>query len=85
MLYSTLFMMAGERAVARSARARRLPLPHVLDAHASRFDLALYVLFFVPGMAALIYSGWGFFDLSYAMNERSSFSRPDRSSGRSRR
>ena len=38
------------------------------------FDLALYVLFFVPGMAALIYSGWGFFDLSYAMNERSSFS-----------
>ena len=41
------------------------------------FDLVLYFLFFLPGMAAFIYSGWlGFVKLSWMMNEHSSFS-PD--------
>jgi TRAP-type mannitol/chloroaromatic compound transport system permease small subunit len=75
MLYGTLFMMAGAYALSRGAHVRgdflyRAFAPRTQAA----VDLALYLLFFVPGMAALIYSGWGFFDLSYMMNERSSFS-----------
>jgi TRAP-type mannitol/chloroaromatic compound transport system permease small subunit len=77
MLYGTLFMMAGAYALSRGAHVRGDFLYRMFSPRTqAAFDLALYVLFFVPGMAALIYSGWGFFDLSYAMNERSSFS-PD--------
>ena len=77
MLYGTLFMMAGAYALSRGAHVRGDFLYRMFSPRTQAgFDLALYVLFFVPGMAALIYSGWGFFDLSYAMNERSSFS-PD--------
>jgi TRAP-type mannitol/chloroaromatic compound transport system permease small subunit len=77
MLYGTLFMMAGAYALSRGAHVRGDFLYRMFSPRTqAAFDLALYVLFFVPGMVALIYSGWGFFDLSYAMNERSSFS-PD--------
>jgi TRAP-type mannitol/chloroaromatic compound transport system permease small subunit len=37
-------------------------------------DLILYFLFFFPGVSALVSSGLGFFELSYAMNEHSAFS-----------
>ena len=75
MLYGTLFMMAGAYALSRGAHVRGDFLYRGFSPRTqAAFDLALYLLFFVPGMAALIYSGWGFFDLSYAMNERSSFS-----------
>ena len=77
MLYGTLFMMAGAYALSRGAHVRGDFLYRMFSPRTqAAFDLALYVLFFVPGMAALIYSGWGFFELSYVMNERSSFS-PD--------
>jgi TRAP-type mannitol/chloroaromatic compound transport system permease small subunit len=77
MLYGTLFMMAGAYALSRGAHVRGDFLYRMFSARTqAALDLALYLLFFVPGMAALIYSGWGFFDLSYAINERSSFS-PD--------
>jgi TRAP-type mannitol/chloroaromatic compound transport system permease small subunit len=75
MLYGTLFMMAGAYALSRGAHVRGDFLYRGFSPRTqAAFDLTLYLLFFVPGMAALIYSGWGFFDLSYAMNERSSFS-----------
>lgn len=77
MLYGTLFMMAGAYALSRGAHVRGDFLYRMFSPRAqAALDLALYVLFFVPGMIALIFSGWGFFDLSYVMNERSSFS-PD--------
>lgn len=77
MLYGTLFMMAGAYALSRGAHIRGDFLYRMFSPRTqAALDLALYVLFFVPGMAALIYSGWRFFDLSYVMNERSSFS-PD--------
>ena len=77
MLYGTLFMMAGAYALSRGAHVRGDFLYRMFSPRTqAALDLALYVLFFVPGMAALIYSGWRFFDLSYVMNERSSFS-PD--------
>jgi TRAP-type mannitol/chloroaromatic compound transport system permease small subunit len=34
-------------------------------------DLVLYIVFFVPGIAALIYSGWIFAGESWAINEHS--------------
>ena len=75
MLYGTLFMMAGAYALSRGAHVRGDFLYRGFSPRTqAAFDLALYLLFFVPGMAALIYSGWGFFDLSYTMDERSSFS-----------
>ena len=34
-------------------------------------DLVLYIVFFIPGIAALIYSGWVFFVESWTINEHS--------------
>ena len=34
-------------------------------------DLALYFLFFIPGIVALVYSGWGFAKLSWLIDEHS--------------
>jgi TRAP-type mannitol/chloroaromatic compound transport system permease small subunit len=34
-------------------------------------DVVLYIVFFVPGIAALIYSGWVFFFESWTINEHS--------------
>lgn len=77
MLYGTLFMMAGAYALSRGAHVRGDFLYRAFPTRLQAgLDLVLYVVFFVPGMLALIYSGWGFFDLSYMINERSSFS-PD--------
>jgi TRAP-type mannitol/chloroaromatic compound transport system permease small subunit len=40
----------------------------------AKMDLVLYILFFFPGMLALIYSGIGFAKMSWLMNEHSSAS-----------
>jgi TRAP-type mannitol/chloroaromatic compound transport system permease small subunit len=75
MLYGTLFMMAGAYALSRGAHVRGDFLYRTFSPRTqASLDLVLYLLFFVPGMAALIYAGWGFFHLSYVMNEHSSFS-----------
>ena len=34
-------------------------------------DIVLYIVFFVPGIAALIYSGWNYFSESWLINEHS--------------
>ena len=77
MLYGTLFMMAGPYALARNGHVRgdflyRRWSPRVQ----AIVDLTLYILFFFAAVLALIYSGWGFFKISYMFNERSAFS-PD--------
>ncbi|WP_207477872.1 TRAP transporter small permease subunit [Arenibaculum pallidiluteum] len=76
-LYGTLFMMAGAYTLSRNGHVRgdflyRKWSPRVQ----ASLDLVLYIVFFFPGILALIYAGWGFFHLSWLMNERSSFS-PD--------
>src|SRR5512134_392287 len=69
MLYGTLFMMAGAYALSRGAHVRGDFLYRMFSPRTqAAFDLALYVLFFVPGMIALILSGLGFFNLSFVMN-----------------
>lgn len=77
MLYGTLFMMAGAYTLSRNGHVRgdfiyRNWAPRTQ----AKMDLALYILFFFPGILALIYSGWGFAHFSWLLNERSSFS-PD--------
>ncbi len=74
-LYGTLFMMAGAYTLARNGHVRGDFLYRQWSpTRQARTDLALYILFFFPGILALIYSGWGFAKLSWLLNERSSFS-----------
>lgn len=74
-LYGTLFMMAGAYTLSRNGHVRGDFLYRKLPPRRqAAMDLVLYVLFYFPGMIALIYSGWGFFTLSYLINERSGFS-----------
>src|SRR5262245_62091865 len=72
MLYGTLFMMCGAYALAQNAQVRGdflySPMWPRLQAC---LDLWLYRLFFIPGIAALIYSGWTYFWTSWVINEHS--------------
>ena len=77
MLYGALFMMAGAYTLSRNGHVRgdflyRNWRPQTQ----AKSDLVLYFLFYFPGILALIYAGWGYFHLSYLLNEHSSFS-PD--------
>ena len=74
-LYGTLFMMAGAYTLSRNGHVRGDFLYRNWSPRTqAKVDLALYFLFFFPGIIALIYSGWGFARLSQLLNERSSFS-----------
>ena len=77
MLYGLLFMSAGAYTLSRNGHVRgdflyRQWRPRTQAA----LDLVLYILFFFPGILAMVYAGWIFFELSYETNETSSFS-PD--------
>jgi TRAP-type mannitol/chloroaromatic compound transport system permease small subunit len=76
-LYGTLFMMAGPYALARNNHVRGDFLYRSWGARRqAAMDLALYFLFFFPGMIALIYAGYDFAKMSWLMNEHSAAS-PD--------
>ena len=60
-LYGGLFLMSGAYALSRGAHVRgdvfyRLMPPRVQ----SSLELVLYVIFFFPGVLALMYSGWSY-------------------------
>jgi TRAP-type mannitol/chloroaromatic compound transport system permease small subunit len=75
LLYGTLFMMAGAYALSRNAHVRGDFLYRAWKPRMQAgMDLVLYFLFFFPGMLAFIYSGYGFAELSRAMNEHSAAS-----------
>jgi TRAP-type mannitol/chloroaromatic compound transport system permease small subunit len=75
MLYGTLFMMAGAYTLSRNGHVRGDFLYRNWPARRqAKTDLVLYLLFYFPGILALIYSGWEYFKLSYLLNERSSAS-----------
>lgn len=72
-LYGTLFMLAGPYTLARNAHVRGDFLYRAWPVRRqAAFDLVLYLLFFFPGMLALIYAGFHFTNLSWLLNERSS-------------
>src|SRR5258708_37176710 len=74
-LYGTLFMMAGAYGVAQNAHVRGDFVSRMLpDKVKAGIELACLLLFYFPGMLALLYSGYEFFHVSLLMDEHSSSS-----------
>jgi TRAP-type mannitol/chloroaromatic compound transport system permease small subunit len=72
MLYGTLFMMCGAYALAQAAHVRADFVYHALRPRAqAALDLALYLLFFVPGILALVYAGYDYARDSWRIGEHS--------------
>jgi TRAP-type mannitol/chloroaromatic compound transport system permease small subunit len=72
MLYGTLFMMAGAYTLAQNAHVRGDFLYGSMRPRLQAgLDLILYLVFFIAGIAALIYSGWIFAVESWRINEHS--------------
>jgi TRAP-type mannitol/chloroaromatic compound transport system permease small subunit len=70
MMYGTLFMMAGAYTLSRDGHVRgdviyRLWKPRTQ----ATLELVLYLLFFFPGVLALIFAGWKYFERSYRYQE----------------
>jgi TRAP-type mannitol/chloroaromatic compound transport system permease small subunit len=72
MMYGSLFMMAGAYTLSKNGHVRGDVLygffPPRLQAG---LDLALYILFFIPGVVALAWAGYNFAAESWAINEHS--------------
>src|SRR6185295_18771706 len=72
MLYGTLFMLCGAYTLAQNAHVRGDFLYSSMRPRTqASLDLFLYILFFLPGIAALIYAGWRFGVESWRINEHS--------------
>jgi TRAP-type mannitol/chloroaromatic compound transport system permease small subunit len=72
MMYGTLFMMAGAYTLSKNGHVRGDVLygffPPRLQA---ALDLVLYILFFIPGVVALVWAGYRYAGESWAINEHS--------------
>jgi TRAP-type mannitol/chloroaromatic compound transport system permease small subunit len=72
MLYGTLFMMCGAYALAQNGHVRGDFLYSSMRPRTqAALDLALYFLFFIPGILALLYAGWDYALLSWRIDEHS--------------
>src|ERR671936_2673594 len=72
MLYGTLFMLAGAYTLAQNAHVRGDFLYSSMRPRMQAgLDIVLYIVFFIPGIAALIYSGYVFASESWAIGEHS--------------
>ena len=72
MLYGTLFMMCGAYCLSQDGHVRGDFLySNMKPRTQASLDLALYFLFFLPGIVALIYAGYGFALDSWHINEHS--------------
>lgn len=73
MLYGTLFMMAGAYTLAKNGHVRGDVLYGFFTPRTQAFfDLILYVVFFIPGVIAMVYAGYHFATESWAILEKSS-------------
>ncbi|MFZ5549502.1 MAG: TRAP transporter small permease subunit [Pseudomonadota bacterium] len=71
MLYGTLFMMCGAYALAHDGHVRGDFLYGSFRPRTqAALDLVLFVLFFLPGVVALTWAGWSYFNDSLAMREQ---------------
>jgi TRAP-type mannitol/chloroaromatic compound transport system permease small subunit len=71
MLYGTLFMCAGAYTLSKAGHVRGDVLygffrPRVQ----ASIDLTLYIVFFLPGILALTWAGWSYFNDSLAIREQ---------------
>src|ERR1700742_858896 len=72
MLYGTLFMLCGAYTLAQNAHVRGDFLYSSMRPRVqASLDLVLYIVFFIPGIAALIYSGYVFAAESWHIGEHS--------------
>lgn len=72
MLYGSLFMLCGAYTLAHDGHVRGDFLYGSMRPRTqASLDLALYFLFFMPGIVALIYAGYGFAAESWTINEHS--------------
>ena len=72
MLYGTLFMMCGAYTLSLAAHVRADFVYIYLRPRAqAALDLALYFLFFMPGILGLIYAGYGYAADSWRIGEHS--------------
>ena len=70
MMYGTLFMMCGAYALAQDGHVRGDFLYGSMKPRTQAIlDLVLYGLFFLPGIGALTWAGWGYFTDSLAIHE----------------
>jgi TRAP-type mannitol/chloroaromatic compound transport system permease small subunit len=73
MLYGTMFMMAGAYTLAKNGHVRGDILYGFLKPRTQAiFDLILYIVFFIPGVIALAYAGYGYAADSWRILEHSS-------------
>ncbi len=71
MLYGTLFMMAGAYTLAARGHVRGDVLYGFFRPRTqATIDLILYILFFLPGVVALTWAGWGYAQESLAIREQ---------------
>lgn len=72
MLYGTTFMLCGAYTLAQNAHVRGDFLYSSMRPRTqASLDLVLYCIFFLPGIAALIYAGYDYAALSWKINEHS--------------
>src|SRR5947209_14401100 len=72
MLYGTLFMMCGAYTLAAAGHVRAdFVYIYMKPRGQAALDLALYFLFFIPGILGLIYAGYDYAALSWRIGEHS--------------
>ena len=72
MQYGTLFMLCGAYTLAQGGHVRGDFLYGSFKPRTQAgLDLALYITFFLPGIVALLYAGWGYAGDSWRINEHS--------------
>jgi TRAP-type mannitol/chloroaromatic compound transport system permease small subunit len=72
MFYGTLFMMAGAYTLAKNGHVRGDVIYGFFSPRAqAAVDLTLYIVFFIPGVMALVWAGYTYAAESWAINEHS--------------
>jgi TRAP-type mannitol/chloroaromatic compound transport system permease small subunit len=72
MLYGTLFMLAGAYTLAQDGHVRGDFLYSSMRPRTqASLDLVLYLVFFLPGIAALVYAGYDYAAISWRIGEHS--------------
>jgi TRAP-type mannitol/chloroaromatic compound transport system permease small subunit len=72
MMYGTLFMLCGAYTLAQNGHVRGDFLYSSMRPRTQALlDVVLYIAFFLPGIAALVYAGWEYAVDSWRINEHS--------------
>lgn len=73
--YGALFLMAGAYTLSRNGHVRADVIYRFLKPRTqASFDLVLYIIFFLPAVAAFLYSGYVYAEMSVRFREVSIFS-----------